>query len=125
MHRLFLAAVAVSLGLAASAPAYALCVMCNSTVRLNGSLAQYFAERLGDVESRLAKSGKPYIIVDLSDCASRDALPTGGGTNLVLDKQFVADDPALKCLAAKIAATDDTGFDPSHVFDLNQDCPAQ
>ena len=127
MRPIFVAAsLALGVALAATTSASALCVMCDSTVRLNGSLAECFAQRVSDVESKLTQSGKPFIIVDLSDCTSRDVLPTGPQpTGLTLDTHFIADAQSLKCLSAEIAATGDDNFDPSHVFDLGKACPAQ
>jgi len=113
--------------LAATLPAYALCTICNSAVRLDSSLATCFANRVEDELKKLADSGKTFLIVDLSDCETRGSLPTGNSTGapaLVLDKQFVADDAGLKCLGAQIAAADDTTLDPSRLFDLSKDCPA-
>ena len=121
-------AAALSLALAAAAPAYALCTICNSTVRLDSSLATCFANRAEDELKKLADSGKPFAIVDLSDCEARGSLPTGNATGtpaLALDKQFVADAAGLKCLSEQIAAADDTTLDPSRSFDLSKDCPPQ
>jgi len=120
-------AAALSLSLAAAAPAYALCTICNSSVRLDSSLATCFANRAEDELKKLTDSGRPFIIVDLSDCETRGSLPTGNATGapvLVLDKQFVADGAGLKCLSDQIAAADDTTLDPGRAFDLSKDCPA-
>ena len=120
-------AAAFSLALATTAPAFALCTICNSSVRLDSSLATCFANRAEDELKKLTASGKPFIIVDLGDCETRGSLPTGNATGapaLVLDKQFVADGAGLKCLSDQIAAADDTTLDPSHAFDLSKDCPA-
>ena len=119
------AAVALVLGLAGSAPAYALCVICNSSVRLDEGLASCFAERADEELEKLGAGGKGFIIVDLNDCSSRGSLPTGNaadGPPLALDIQFVADAQSLKCLTDQIAATDDTALTPSHLFDLTTDC---
>jgi hypothetical protein len=121
-------AAVLALALAAAAPAYALCTICNSAVRLDSSLATCFANRAEDEIKKLSDSGKPFIIVDLSDCETRGSLPTGNSTGapaLALDKQFVADAEGLKCLSAQVEAADQTTLDPSHVFDLSKDCPAQ
>lgn len=124
----FAGAAALAIALGATAPALALCTICNSAVRFDASLATCFANRSEDELKKLTDSGKAFIIVDLSDCETRGSLPTGNSTGapaLVLDKQFVADAAALKCLSAQIAAADDTTLDPSRLFDLNKDCPAQ
>jgi len=120
-------AAAFSLALATTAPAFALCTICNSSVRLDSSLATCFANRAEDELKKLTASGKPFIIVDLGDCETRGSLPTGnsaGAPALVLDKQFVADGAGLKCLSDQIAAADDTTLDPGRAFDLSKDCPA-
>ena len=119
---------ALVLALGATAPAYALCTICNSAVRLDANLATCFANRAEDELKKLTDSRKAFIIVDLSDCETRGSLPPGhstGTTALALDNQFVADAEGLKCLSAQIAAADDTTLDPSHLFDLSKDCPAQ
>src|SRR3569832_1089855 len=124
----FAATAALVLALAATAPAYALCTICNSAVRLDASLATCFANRSEDELKKLTDSGKAFIIVDLSDCETRGSLPTGnsaGAPALVLDKQFVADGDGLKCLSAQVDAADQTTLDPSRLFDLSKDCPAK
>lgn len=124
----FAAAAALLASLAATLPASALCTICNSAVRLDSSLATCFANRVEDELKTLTDSGKAFKIVDLSDCQTRGSLPTGNSTGapaLVLDKQFVADSAGLKCLSTQIAAADDTTLDPSRLFDLSKDCPAQ
>jgi hypothetical protein len=122
------AAAAAVLVLAGSAPAYALCVICNSSVRLDESLASCFAERADEELQKLGAGGKGFIIVDLGDCSSRGSLPTGNaadGPPLALDGQLVADAQSLKCLTAQIAAMDDSALTPSHLFDLTTDCAAE
>jgi len=118
---------AVAMALALTAPSTALCLLCNASVRLDSSLATCFAERAQQEARTLAASGQEFAIIDLSDCSSRGALPTGASTgeDEPLDTQFVADAKSLNCLAAEIAATDDSVIDPSHVFDLTGNCPAQ
>jgi hypothetical protein len=121
-------AAALAMMLTTAAPAFALCTICNSTIRLDSGLATCFANRAADELKTLQQSGKSFVIVDLSDCETRGSLPTGNATGapaLLLDKQFVADAAGLKCLSDQIAAADDTTLDPSHVFDLAKDCPAQ
>jgi hypothetical protein len=121
------AAAALLASIATILPAYALCTICNSAVRLDSSLATCFANRAEDELKTLTDSGKPFAIIDLSDCETRGSLPTGNATGapaLVLDKQFVADGDGLRCLSAQIAAADDTTLDPSRLFDLSKDCPA-
>lgn len=121
------AVAALSLSLAVSTPALALCVLCNASVRLDDSLAACFAERADAELERLVREGKGFVIVDLGDCAARGSLPTGTSADappLPLDTQFVADAESLACLRDVIAATDDTAFLPSHVFDLATQCPA-
>lgn len=121
-------AAALLAALATALPAYALCTICNSAVRLDSSLATCFANRAEDELKKLTDSGKPFMIVDLSDCETRGSLPTGNATGapaLVLDKQFVVDSAGMTCLTAQIAAADDTTLDPSRLFDLSKDCPAQ
>ena len=121
-------AAALVLALGATAPAYALCTICNSAVRFDASLATCFANRSEDELKKLTDSRKAFIIVDLSDCETRGSLPTGNSTGapaLALDKQFVADAEGLKCLSAQVEAADQATLDPSHVFDLSKDCPAQ
>lgn len=122
---LFAAVTAVGLTLAASAPAYALCALCNASVRLDSGLAACFAERADDEMKTLTASGKSFVIVDLKDCTSRGSLPTGQAAEEPLDTQFVGDAPSLKCLNDQIAALDDTALTPSHLFDLTKGCPAQ
>ena len=123
--QLLAAAAALTLALASAAPAYALCVICNASVRLDEALASCLSERADDELKALADSGKSFIIIDLADCSSRGSLPTGNpadGPPLALDTQFVADAESLACLAGQIAAMDDAALTPSHVFDLATDC---
>ena len=117
---------ALVLALAATAPAFALCVYCNSTVRLDDNLATCFVDRANDELQKLAATGKDYVIVDLKDCASRGGLPTANPNSepVVLDTEFVADPQSLKCLSAEIEAMPDNELTPSHLFDLTKDCPA-
>jgi len=124
-RRLFAGAAALALALAASAPAYALCTACNSTVRLDDSLATCFLSRADDELKQLSASGKDFVIVNLKDCASR-ALPTAvpDASHLLLDTEFAADAQSLQCLSAKINAMADDALVPSHLFDLTKDCPA-
>ena len=118
-------AAALVLALSASAPAFAVCAQCNSTVRFDSGLASCFASRADDEIKKLETSGKTFVLINLSDCDSRGGLPTAKPTSQpVLDKMFVGDADSLKCLSAQVAATDDTTLDPSHVFDLGKDCPA-
>lgn len=120
-------ATALSLVLAATAPAEALCMLCNAAVRLDSGLAACFTDRADDELQKLSQGGKDFVIVDLSDCTSRGSLPTGDSADapkLPLDRQFVADAPSLKCLSDQIAALDDTALTPSHLFDLTKDCPS-
>jgi len=121
-------AAALVFALSTTAPAYALCTICNSAVRFDASLATCFTNRAEDELKKLTDSGKAFIIVDLSDCETRGSLPTGNSTGapaLVLDKQFVADGDGLKCLSAQVEAADQTTLEPSRLFDLGKDCPAQ
>lgn len=121
---LFMATVA-AVSFAAAAPAFALCTICNASVRLDSGLATCFAERAGDELKKLTESGKSFVIVDLSDCDSRGGLPTGtAAAALPVDKQFVADEAGIKCLNEAIAALEDSAWTPSHLFDLTKDCPA-
>ena len=118
-------AAAIALAVTASAPAYALCTLCNSTVRLDDNLASCFVARANDELQKLATSGKDFVIIDLKDCATR-ALPTAvpDANRLVLDTEFAADAQGLQCLSAKINAMPDDALLPSHLFDLTKDCPA-
>lgn len=119
------AGAALAIALLGAAPAYALCVICNSSVRLDEGLASCLSDRADDELQALTASGKDFIIVDLSDCSSRGSLPTGNpadGPPLALDTQFVADAGSLACLTAQIAAMDDSALTPSHLFDLTTDC---
>ena len=109
----------------ATGPSWALCTLCNASVRLDSGLAECFAERSGDELKTLAASGKDFVIVDLSDCATRGGLPTGQSSPMPLDTAFAIDAGGLKCLTDQIAAVDDTKLTPSHLFDLAKDCPAQ
>ena len=125
---LTLAAAAMLAAVAGTAPALALCTICNASVRLDANLATCFAQRADDELAALDNSGKGFVIVDLSDCQSRGSLPTGNaldGPPLQLDTQFVLDGPGLKCLSQQIAAMDEAALDPSHSFALDKDCPAQ
>jgi hypothetical protein len=117
------AILAVGISLCAAAPSYALCMLCNASVRLDSGLAACFAERADAEQQKLSAAGKPFIIVDLKDCSSRGGLPTGQSAEVPLDTQFVVDPESLKCLAAKIASLDDTALTPNHLFDLTKDCP--
>jgi hypothetical protein len=124
--KLFAGAAALVLALSASAPAFAVCSQCNATVRFDSELATCFAARADDVLKKLTASGQAYLFVDLTDCASRGGLPTVTPTvKLKLDNLFVVDADSLKCLTTQVEAADDTTLDPSHLFDLSKDCPAQ
>ncbi len=118
-------ALAAALIIGATAPSWAMCTLCNASVRLDTGLAECFAERADDELKTLAASGKDFIIVDLKDCTSRGGLPTGlQSLPMPLDTQFAVDADGLKCLSAQIAAIDDTKLAPSHLFDLTKNCPA-
>jgi hypothetical protein len=119
------AVAALGLILASSAPAFALCLLCNASVRLDSGLAACLAERADDELQKLTASGKDFVIVNLTDCSSRGGLPTGESAEKPLDVEFVTDAQSLKCLNEAIAALDDTALTPSHLFDLTKDCPAQ
>ena len=124
--RLFAGAAALAIALSASAPAFAVCVQCNATVRFDAALATCFASRAEDELKKLTTSGKSFALINLSDCDSRGGLPTAKPTSQpVLDKMFIGDAQSLKCLETQVEAADDTTLDPSHLFDLSQDCPAQ
>ena len=118
------AALAGALIIGATAPSWALCMLCNASVRLDTGLAECFVERADATLKTLSASGKPFIIVDLKDCTSRGGLPTGQSSPVPLDDQFAIDADGLKCLSAQIAALDDSKLTPSHLFDLTKDCPA-
>jgi len=119
-------AAALIVALSASAPAFAVCPQCNSDVRLDAALATCFSDRADDELTKLTASGKTFIMVNLADCSSRGGLPTASASaKLPLDKLFVVDADSIKCLAAEIAAVDETALDPNHLFDLTKDCPAQ
>ena len=118
-------ALAVALTIGATAPSWALCTLCNASVRLNMDLAECFIERSDDELKTLAASGKDFIIVDLKDCVARDGLPTAEqSAPMKLDKVFALDAAGLKCLSTQITAMDDSKLAPGHLFDLTKDCPA-
>lgn len=111
----------------AATPAGAVCAICNSSVRLDSSLARCFADRVDTELSRLSSEGRGFVIVNLSDCErppSRGGLPTGGlaAKPPRLDTSFVADDKSLRCLADAVAESAGE-LDPSRLFNLNQLCP--
>ena len=126
--RTFLAVTAAVLAFSAStAPAFAVCAICNASVRFNTALAACFASRVDAELARLESEGRGFVIVNLSDCkdtTGRGGLPTGAAarTELPLDSSFVADDEALTCLRDAIVANA-TALDPSFLFDLTRLCP--
>jgi hypothetical protein len=126
--RTLLAAWAAALVFSAStAPAFALCAICNASVRFNTELAACFSSRVDGELERLKSEGRGFVIVNLSDCdaVGRGGLPTaaaGGRAVLPLDSSFVADDEALTCLRDAIVANA-TALDPSFLFDLTRLCP--
>jgi hypothetical protein len=125
LRPLIAAASAVLVLLAATAPAFAVCAICNASVRLNGDLASCFQSRVDGELQRLRSEGRGFVIVNLSDCApSRGGLPTGAvaRAELPLDSSFVADGDSLACLKDAIAANADA-LDPSFLFDLTRLCP--
>ena len=119
-------AAALAVALSASAPAFAVCPQCNSAVRLDSGLATCFAARADDELKKLAASNTTFMLINLTDCASRGGLPTASSSvKLPLDKMFIGDADSLNCLKAQVEAADDTTLDPSRLFDLTKDCPAQ
>jgi hypothetical protein len=124
-RRLILAAATL---IAASLPAqaFALCSVCTAVVRLDAGLAECFAHRAAD-EIKKLQAGAAFVVVDLGDCPNRGGLPTGdaNGPAPALDSRFIADAAAIECLNDQIAQMDDSSLTPSHVFELNKDCPAQ
>ncbi len=124
-RHLIFAAIALA-GVALPAQAYALCSVCTAVVRLDAGLAECFAHRAAD-EIKKLQGGAAFVVVDLADCPSRGGLPTGDttGTPPALDSRFIADAAAIQCLESQIAQMDDSSLTPSHVFELNKDCPAQ
>jgi hypothetical protein len=112
---------------ASTAPAFAVCAICNASVRFNTALAACFASRVDGELARLESEGRGFVIVNLSDCkdtTGRGGLPTGAAarTELPLDSSFVADDESLVCLKDAIVANA-TELDPSFLFDLTRLCP--
>ena len=105
------------------APSLALCTLCTATVRLDADLATCLVEKAATLSPSLTGSTK-LMVVDLKDCASRGALPTGQSAEVKLDKTFAVDADSLKCLLDQVAAIDEAAMSPSHVFDLTRDCPA-
>ena len=126
--RTLLAAWAAALVFSAStAPAFALCAICNASVRFDTALAACFSSRVDGELERLRSEGRGFVIVNLSDCdaESRGGLPTAaasGGAALPLDSSFVADDGVLTCLRDAIVANA-AEIDPSFLFDLTRLCP--
>lgn len=126
--RTLLAAWAAALMIAATtAPAFAVCAICNASVRFNTALAACFSSRVDGEIERLKTEGRGFVIVNLSDCkdiAGRGGLPTGAAAReaLPLDSSFVADDVSLTCLRDAIVANA-TQLDPSFLFDLTRLCP--
>ena len=112
---------------ASTAPAFAVCAICNASVRFNTALAACFASRVDGELARLQSEGRGFVIVNLSDCketAGRGGLPTGAAARdaLPLDSSFVADDQSLNCLKDAIVANANE-LDPSFLFDLTRLCP--
>lgn len=125
--RRLLAALGASLAIAAATgPAFALCAICNASVRFDTALAACFSSRVDTELERLKSEGRGFVIVNLSDCkdTSRGGLPTGAAARneLRLDSSFVADDEALTCLRDAIVANA-PAIDPSFLFDLTRLCP--
>lgn len=121
-------AAALAISLAAAAPAFAVCPVCNTSVRLDAALAGCFVTRSDAALKQLGDSGQPALVIDLGDCNSRGSLPTGnavGASPLALDVKFITDADGIKCLGDQIAAADDATLDPSRLFDLVKGCPAQ
>lgn len=107
-------------------PASALCQLCTAEVRLDSGLADCFVHRAADALKQFGPD-RPFVIMDLRDCSSRDGLPTGSAADApppVLDTLFSIDEAGVKCLMAAIRGMDDAALTPSHVFDLDKDCPA-
>ena len=105
------------------APTLALCTLCTATVRLDANLAACLVEKAATLAPGLT-GGTKLMLVDLKDCASRGALPTGQSAEAKLDKTFAVDAESLKCLLDQVAAIDEVAMTPSHVFDLTRNCPA-
>lgn len=124
--RILLAATGAALFVAsATAPAFAVCAICNASVRFDTTLASCFQQRVDGELQRLASEGRGFVIVNLSDCESRGGLPTGAASRSdapKLDSSFVADDAALNCLKDAIVVNADA-LDPSFLFDLTRLCP--
>lgn len=110
---------------ACTAPAFALCDLCSPTLRLDDTLASCFLERAEAETARLEESGGAFLVIDLSDCEGRGALPTGAPAEAAqrpLDATFIADAAAIACLSDAILALPD-GPGPGHDFDLAALCP--
>jgi hypothetical protein len=113
---------ASALILSSALPAFAVCPVCNGSVRLDQSLAMCFQQRIDGELKRLQSEGRGFVIVDLSDCEdSRGGLPTDPKRSAELDASFVADDRGLRCLGDAIATHPGT-LDPSVLFDLTKIC---
>lgn len=113
--------------LSTAAPAFAVCALCNASVRFDTDLASCFQSRVDTELQRLQSEGRGFVIVDLSDCEAtpgRGGLPTGAAApeELSLDSWFVADGQALNCLRDAIAQNA-AELDPSFLFDLTRLCP--
>jgi len=127
MFRSTLAVATAAVWAATAVPGFALCQLCTAEIRLDSGLADCFVHRAADALKKLS-ADQGFVIMDLRDCGSRDGLPTGATADSpppILDTLFSIDADGLKCLTAAIARTDDQALTPSHVFDLNKDCPAQ
>lgn len=120
-------AIALAVLAATTAPALAVCPVCNAAVRLNQTLAACFQSRMDGELQRLQSEGRGFVIVDLSDCekvADRGGLPTGPMDDpqaQSVDASFIADDAGLRCLRDAIASHPGK-LDPSVLFDLTRIC---
>lgn len=125
-------AVAATLSvIALTAPALAVCPICNASVRLDTKLASCFVQRIDSELQRFKAEARGFIIVNLSDCSGsappapsiqgRGSLPTNPGAPKPLDSSFVADGDTIECLGDAI--TKHAGpMDPGYLFDLAKIC---
>jgi hypothetical protein len=105
-------------------PAFAVCPVCDGSVRFDTALGMCFQQQVEAELRRLESEGRGFIIVDLADCAKgfRSALPTDPDKRAAaLDESFIADANGLRCLNQAIGNTT-AGLNPAVVFDLTKIC---
>lgn len=103
-----------------------MCLICDSEIWLNDTVAKCFSEKFPLYYSELQNTGKPVVTVDLSSCGqdgARGGLASMPGVPSELPATlYLLDRSSLECLD-QIIRNDSLGFNPTRLVTLSDSCP--